>query len=315
MRLTKVVELLKNNNTFLISAHQNPEGDAIGSQLGMYHLLKQMKKRVYIYNHDPVPQNLQFLPGARHIKTDDPGRDFDVGIVLDCSDLSRLGSTKPAFERTKVLVNIDHHVSNTRFGDVNAVDPDASSASELVARLYRRMFATIDRYAALCLYTGIFTDTGAFTYSYTSAAVHRLVSELLACGVKPDQVYRQVYSSLSAEDIQFVGTVLSTVRHDEGGRIYWAAIPRWRESAGGDLTETIFHSMGFLKNAEVFILFKKIRSGAVRVNFRSRGKVDVNRIARFFGGGGHKKASGTTIEDPSLASVQKHVIDYVKKYI
>jgi phosphoesterase RecJ-like protein len=316
VRLKKAIEIFKAGKSFLIAAHQSPEGDAIGSQLAMYHLLRRMgKKNICMYNHDPVPQNLTFLPGSKNITTEDPGRNFDVGIVLDCSDLMRLGRVKDAFEKVGTLVNIDHHVSNTKFGEFNIVDGGASSASELVYRLYKRVSSSISKEAALCMYTGVFTDTGAFTYSYTSSAVHRIASELLADGVKPSQVYTNVYSSLDMDDVHFVGKTLASSRVDDTGKLCWVVIPKWRESEVGDLTETIFHNMRFLKDVEVFMLFKKVRAGAVRVNFRSRGSVDVNKIAKFFGGGGHKKASGTTIESDFIADVENRVVEYVKRHV
>jgi phosphoesterase RecJ-like protein len=315
MSLTKIVKAIKNNRSFLLSTHQDVEGDALGSMLAMALLLRRLRKKVYMYHTQKVPFNYAFLPSSHLIHRAPPQGEFDAGIILDCSDISRLGRARNAFVKIDTLMNIDHHTSNTRFADINLVEPQASSASEIVYKIYKKFFSRITKEAALCLYTGIFTDTGYFTYSYTDSYVHKVVAELMAYGVSPTKVYHNVYSSFRPRDIAFIGKVLSSLKHDKSNKIFWVHTGSWNDSGYGDLTENIFHNLRFIKDAEVFVLFKKVGSSTIRVNFRSRGKVDVNRIAKFFGGGGHRSASGTSIKDPSLSAVEKRVISFIKRHI
>lgn len=310
--MKKIVELIKNNKKFLITAHMNLEGDALGSELAMYTLLKKLKKQAIIYNHDVTPKAYGFLPRVKVIKNElDKDAKFDAALVLDCSDSFRSGKVKDSLSKARCIVNIDHHISNTFFGDLNWVDPKASSASEMVYRICREL-KTMNRDIALCLYTGIFTDTGSFTYASTSSKVHKIISELIKYKLSVDKIYDGLHSFCEIKDITFMGQILASLKTDPDEKIAWATINYWPEK-NYDLTEVIFSIMRFLKKAEVFLLFKRLNNNKVRVNFRSRSKVDVNRVAKFFGGGGHKRASGSTVEG-ELFSVEKKVVSFIKRY-
>jgi len=290
----------------------NLEGDALGSELATYLLLRKMNKQATIYNHDSTPQAYSFLPHVKVIKNElDSSYAFDVALVLDCSDSFRTGKVKDYLSRAKIIVNIDHHISNTFFGDVNWVDPKASSASEMIYRLCREL-KVMNRKIALCIYTGIFTDTGSFTYSNVSSRVHRIIAELFRYKILPDKIYDSLHSFCQLNDIKFIGKILSSIKADPSGKITWSLIRYWPKK-DYDLTEVIFSIMRFLRDAEVFLLFKKLGKNKVRVNFRSRSKVDVNKVAKFFGGGGHKRASGTTMSG-NLSSVEKKVIAFIRRY-
>ena len=314
MSLKKITEIIKNKKSFLLSTHQDVEGDALGSELALFSLLRRLRKEVYIYNSDKTPLNYRFLPFSSYIKNEPPQKEFEVGIVVDASDISRIGIVRNSFLKTKILINIDHHISNTKFGDINWIEPKVSSAAEMVYKIYKRFFPNISKNASICLYTGIFTDTGCFSYSYTNSQVHRIVSELLNSGVTPVKIYHEVYSSFKARDISFVGRVLSRVKCDFKGKVCWVKTSQWKDSSSGDLTEAIFYNLRFIKDAEVLILFKQIGKN-VRVNFRSKGKIDVNRVAKFFGGGGHKSAAGTTLKNTSIFQAQKKVLSFIKSHI
>lgn len=310
--IKKIIELLRENKRFLITAHMNLEGDALGSELATYLLLRKMNKQAIIYNHDSTPQAYSFLPHVKVIKNElDSSYAFDVALVLDCSDSFRTGKVKDYLSRAKIIVNIDHHISNTFFGDINWVDPKASSASEMIYRLCREL-KVMNRKIALCIYTGIFTDTGSFTYSNVSSRVHRITAELFRYKILPDKIYDSLHSFCQLNDIKFIGKILSSIKADPSGKIIWSLIRYWPKK-DYDLTEVIFSIMRFLRDAEVFLLFKKLGKNKVRVNFRSRSKVDVNKVAKFFGGGGHKRASGTTMSG-NLSSVEKKVITFIRRY-
>jgi len=309
--LREVVKKIQQGKRFLITAHVSLEGDALGSELAAYRLLRKLGKTAVIYNNDSTPEIYKFLPYSRVVKNSVEKDHFDVALVLDCSDSSRTGKVKDYLSRVGCIVNVDHHISNTFFGDVNWVDPAASSACEMLYALCKKT-NVMDEHIALCLYTGIFTDTGNFTYTNTTKRTHRVVADLMHFGLCPRMIYEHTHSLCEDKDLKLIGKVIASLKFDPSRKICWAVIGRWEEKSY-DLTEVIFSIMRLLKNVEVLILFKHIEKNRIRVNFRSRPTVDVNKIAQFFGGGGHKSASGTTIED-TLPHVEKKVISFVKRY-
>jgi phosphoesterase RecJ-like protein len=309
--IKKIIEKINSSKSFLITAHMNLEGDALGSELSTYCALRKLRKKAVVCNNDPTPAIYDFLPNAGVIKNDLDKETFDVAMVLDCSDPFRTGKIKEYLSRARCIINIDHHISNNYFGDINLVDPKASSACQILYKLYEKM-GLIDKKVALCLYTGIFTDTGNFTFANSTEETHRTVSKLMKYGIKPHRIYEQLHSLCSQQDLEFIGTIMSSLKFDPYKKICWVKIDQWEEKEY-DLTEVIFNTMRLLKGVEVLILFKRLEEGRIRVNFRSRAVVDVNKIAQFFGGGGHKRASGTTV-DGKLDGVEKKVISFVRRY-
>ncbi len=306
-----IVDKIKHGRKFLITAHMNLEGDALGSELATYILLRKLKKQAVIYNNDRTPPIYNFLPFRRVIKNSLDEDSFDVAIALDCSDSSRTGKVKDSLAKADCIINIDHHVSNTYFGDINWVEPQAGSSAQILYRLCKK-FGVLDKNIALCLYTGIFSDTGNFTYANTDSQTHRIASELMKYHIYPHIIYERLHSLCTPPDLAFIGKIISGLKFDRTKKICWANITQWQDK-GYDLTEVVFSIMRLLKGVEVFILFKKIDRNRTRVNFRSRSCIDVNKIARFFGGGGHKRASGTTIGN-SLETAEKKVVSFIKKH-
>jgi len=309
--LKKIVEKIKESKSFLITAHMNLEGDALGSELATYILLKKLKKRVVIYNNDPTPGIYKFLPFSRVVKNSIKEDKFDVAMVLDCSDVSRTGKVKDSLSKARCIINIDHHISNTNFGDINWVESSSGSAAQMLYLLCDK-FKIMDKNIAMCLYTGIFTDTGNFTYANTDSQTHKIVASLMKYNLHPHKTYETIHSLCNPSDLNFIGKIISSLKFDPRKKICWATIIKWQDK-NYDLTEVVFSIMRLLKSPEVFLLFKRVDQSRTRVNFRSRGRVDVNRVAKFFGGGGHKNASGTTIEE-SLEKAERKVISFVKRY-
>lgn len=170
----------------------------------------------------------------------------------------------------------------------------------------------MDKQIALCLYTGIFTDTGNFTYANTTKRVHRIVSELIEYKIAPHKIDECLHSFCDMKDLKLMGNIMKTLKINSNGKIVWAVIQNWPEKEY-DLTEVIFSTMRLLRDVEVFVLFKKVSARRVRVNLRSRSRIDVNRVAKFFGGGGHKRASGATVEG-TINAVEKQVISFIRRY-
>ena len=310
--LKRIIEKIKQAKTFLVSAHVGLEGDALGAELAAYILLKKLKKKVTVYNADFTPETYKFLPFNRVIKHKLGKQHFDVALILDCSDSSRTGKVEGRLKSADCLINIDHHISNTYFGDLNWVEPKMSSASQMVYQLCRKL-KIMDKDIALCLYTGIATDTGSFSYASTDYKTHQAISELMKYNISPDIIYRNLHSLCTLADLGFVGKIISSLKIDTQRRICWAVIKNWKDTEY-DLGEIIFSLMRLLKNIDALILFKRVSKNRTRVNFRSNAEIDVNKVATFFGGGGHKRASGTTIEKP-IEVAEKKVIDFIKRKV
>lgn len=320
MSLKKVVACLKRNKKFLITSHTNLEGDALGSELAFYRLLKKLGKTASIINEDELPYGYDFLPGInkiRKFKKNFKNIKFDCFVVLDCSDLKRTGEVYKLNLGHQPILNIDHHISNERFGDINWVESDSSSCCEMIYKLYKRLGLGLERNAAISLYVGMLTDTGSFHYSNTTSFTHKVASELLKYNLDARKIYHYVYENIPFVDMQLLGKILSAIKRGLSGKIAWFQVKRnmlKNKKLSFDLAEYLLSFARAIKDVEVAVLFKEnlgVRD-EIRVNFRSQGKVDVNKIAKVFGGGGHRTASGATIKG-KIDSVRKKVLTKIKE--
>ncbi|MBU0549482.1 MAG: bifunctional oligoribonuclease/PAP phosphatase NrnA [Candidatus Omnitrophica bacterium] len=321
MSIQKVIDCINRNKKFLITSHQNLEGDALGSEIAFYRLLKKKGKSALIVNQDPTSEEYTFLKDTKAISRYRPKMkvDFDVLVLLDCSDKSRPGKVYDLVSPGKTVLNIDHHISNTKFGEVNWVLSDASSVAEMVYRLYKAMRVKIDLDSARALYTGILTDTGSFRYINTSSFTHQMAAELMKHKLDILEIYRNIYESVSYSDMFLLSKIFSRLEKDASGKIiiFQIRINFLRQKkVSFDLTENILNFGRLIRGCQACVLFREqvSKPGQIRVNFRSQGKVDVNRIAKFFGGGGHKTASGCTIIG-SLKQARKMVVSKIKEQL
>ncbi|MCX5710714.1 MAG: bifunctional oligoribonuclease/PAP phosphatase NrnA [Candidatus Omnitrophica bacterium] len=320
MGLKQAAVVVRKNKSFVITAHVNPEGDSLGSQIGFYNLLKKLGKVAVILDEDAVPSEYEFLPGKENVKKFkySPRRrlSFDCFVVLDSSDLKRTGEVWRVNQEKKTVLNIDHHVSNIKFGDVNWVEPFTSSASEMVYKLFKYMRVPLDAATALALYTGIMTDTGSFRYSNTTAETHRAAAELMKYKIDTVQVYKNVYENIPNEEVKLLNRILPSVKKDCAGKLVWFQIPHdllKGKKITFDLSEHILSFGRAMQGAEVVALFKENLGvkREIRVNLRSQGKFDVNKVAQLFGGGGHKAAAGITMRG-TITAVRKKVLAKIK---
>lgn len=322
--MKEAIEAIKKNKRFLITAHVNLEGDSLGSQLGMKEMLLGMGKEAFILDSDPVPDHYAFLPKAGEVSNKiDDRLDFDAAIVLDCPTLNRTGKVKDfIIKKGKPIINIDHHISNEKFGDINWVEPKASSAGEMVYRLFRETGVKLTKETALSLYIAILTDTGSFNYDNTSSITHKIAGELLGYGLDPAVVSEKVYERRSIEDIKLLGLVLATLKvNKEGAVAYLEVTNDMLKQTGADITksEGLINFPRSIDKVKVAVLFKEDTKdkNKVNVSFRSKGNgetIDVNKIAAIFGGGGHMKASGCIITG-SLEEAKKKVLAKVEEVL
>lgn len=322
MSLNEICGSIKKHNSFLIAAHINPEGDALGAQLGFYNLIKKLGKQATIISDDQLPYGYDFLPGVQRIRRLDNKFKyikFDCLVVLDCADLKRIGRVCELNQPPKTILNIDHHISNKFFGDLNWVDAQASSCSEMIYRLYKQLGVSFDEHTALVLYTGIMTDTGSFRYSNTSSSTFKAAAELLKYKVNVAGVYRHAYENIPAQKVKLLLKYLSKIKFFAQEKIAAfrinSEIPK-AKMPGIDLADQVLSFGRAIKGVQVVVLFKhnlSLKSG-FRVNLRSQGEVDVNKVAAFFGGGGHKTAAGCTIAG-SFPVVRDKVIAKICQFL
>lgn len=317
-KFRRVLKQIRKYNRFLLTSHINPEGDSVGSQLAFAHLLKAMGKKSYILNPHSLPSRYNFLPGSNKILTYlKPGIRYDAICFLDCADAERTGNIYKMIDLSKPKINIDHHISNKRFGDINLVDARASSTAEILYILFKEAKIKIDKNTAACLYAGILTDTGSFNYSSVTSFTHRVISHLIKIGVKPEKIYKKIHEENSPAMMRLLGSALSIVELSKDKKLAWTQVTKdmlKRCKAGLRDAEDFVNFLRSIKGIQVAILFTEIGPRKIKVNLRSSDIVDVNKIASVFGGGGHQKASGCTIKG-ALSDVKKKVLSEVGKYV
>ena len=308
-----IVREIDRHKKFLITTHIYPDGDAIGSQIALYILLKRMGKEVALINSFPLPARYKFLPNSGLIKHNVTLPDSEVAFVLDIGSKGRMGNMRDHINNIKTVINIDHHLGNDRFGIINWVDTGMSSVGEQIFNLYKHMKLEIRKPEAICLYTAIITDTGSFQYSNTSAETHSAVSELLETGIDHTQICNQIYQNIPVSKLKLLQLALETLSFDAKGKIGYMFITSdmyTKACAREEDSEEIVEYARNAEGVEVGILFKQHSKGNIKISFRSKGKVNVRNIASKFGGGGHHNAAACTING-ELSSVLKNVVRVV----
>lgn len=321
----KLSGIIKNNNNFVITTHVNPDGDGLGSELAMLRLLEKLGKNAIIINHSSTPSFYTFLdPDGTKIHRynstyDEQIKSCDVIIILDISVIDRLGRLKDAVSNTSGLsVCIDHHVSNSRWSEMNLVDDTASASGEIVFDLINHMEVEIDKDIALYLYVAILTDTGSFRFSSTTPRTHYVCAKLLEHGLNVRKIFGEVYESYSWERMLLFSKALSTIRKVAGGRassIYITNDMMKSVNAKREDIEGFVEYMTTISDVEVAALFLEMPDGAVKVSLRSKEKQNVNELASKFGGGGHKNASGIYLENYKLEKAVEEVLAEIEKIL
>lgn len=313
--LEAIGRVFRERARFLIACHENPEGDAIGSELALALSLRKMGKTATVLNADPVPENLVFLPGADTVVSSADGSRYEVAVVVDCGSPERTGSVSSELRKCPVLVNIDHHRTNDLHGDYRLVDPDAAATGVLIYRVLRAMGAEIDREIAVNIYVAILTDTGSFRYSNASPEAFEIAGEMVRRGLDPWSVAEKVYETQSPARLGLLARVLASLEMAGGGKI--AAITTMRKdlrdfSVGKDSLEGFINYPRSIAGVEVAVAFREEGDDEFRVSLRSKGKVDVSRVASSFGGGGHRNAAGCTVRG-SLPEVRRQVFEALQE--
>lgn len=318
----RIAEALNGVHTVAVTTHINADGDAAGSVAAMARLLPQMGPKAIIVNPTPWPPLFAFLKGGLDDRTGSGAealRNAGALISLDVSDVKRLGSLAGAARALPgPRIVIDHHVPTEEpAGDIVLADTAACATGELLYDLAITLGLTIDLPIAEALYTAILTDTGGFRYSNTTPRAHAIAAQLIACGVDPEHTYRRIYASLSPGRLQLLRDALDTLGVDSKFGLAWVSVNNEamdRYGVGSDDLDGIVEHPRSVAGTRVALFFRDLGYGKVKVSFRSTGDVDVNALARQFGGGGHEKASGALVTG-NLDEVRERVVKAAREFM
>jgi phosphoesterase RecJ-like protein len=314
----EIIRLIKENKKFLILSHVNPEGDAIGSSIGLAIGLNKLGKHVYIFNKSPLPEILNFLPRAGLISNKIPSTVFDVLCLVDCNSIERVGMR--GFKAKNTLI-IDHHIpsSNPLCNNLNSsrliqfIDENASATGELVYKLLNSLSVRIDREIATNLYTAIYTDTGGFRYSNTNPESLIISSRLIEAGADPWEVTKEVYESMPLKRLKLLNLALETL--EKKGAVAWMVINKRmfrKTKTSVQDTENFVDFPRKIRGVGAAVLFREEGKNVYKLSLRSKGGIDVEKIARDFGGGGHHNAAGCILSG-SLPEIKKKVLHAFRK--
>ena len=294
--LSQVVELIETKRKFAITSHIRPDGDSLGSSLGLCWLLRALDKDVEVIMRDPVPHAYQQLPGAKEVRVSPSVDDsYQAVFVIECSDITRPGLID--LEK-QFVVNIDHHSTTALFGKINWIDSTASAVGEMIYNLCKATGVRVTKEIAECVYTALITDTGSFHYSNTTERTFKVASELMKSGLKPAKTAEAVFASYPWSRIQLMGAVLSTARRDSTGRVAFLRhsleMQHTAEASDEDADGFVNYPLT-VEEVEAVAMLKECEPGVYRTSLRSKGDVNVAKVAEKFGGGGHRNAAGCTL--------------------
>ena len=295
--LSQVVELIDNNIVFGITTHIKPDGDGVGSSLGLCWLLRSLGKEAEVIVHGDVPPAYRSLPGADEIRdVKYVNGKYDAVFIIECSDLSRPGIDGLENQFT---VNIDHHATSEHFGTINWIDSTASAVGEMIYNLCKAIGGRITKEIAECVYMALVTDTGSFHFPNTSDRTLKVASELIKAGAKPEKISEAVYNNYPWSRIELMRQVLATVKRDKTGKIasmrQTLEMQEVAEAIDGDNNGFVNIPLA-AREVLTALYMREVGPNKFRASLRSKGDINVARVAESFGGGGHKNASGLSIE-------------------
>lgn len=314
--IDRILAAVGDSRTICVVGHVRPDGDCIGSQLGLTLALRNEGKKVTCWNEDTVPGKLSFLDPDKLVQKPKPGKIFDCVIAVDCASFERLGKVGACIGKRKRFINIDHHASNTRYADINWISDHEPSSGEIIYRLLKSANWPITQPIADCLFTAVSTDTGSFQYPSTRPSTYHVAGELVKRGADLAKICDEVYQSYPLSRARLLQHVYNHFRLTDDNQIayFWVKKSDYvRTGANTDDSEGLIDHIRAIEPVVVACLFEEMAPGMTRISLRSKSdKVNVNEIAAQFGGGGHRAAAGARVSGPAT-SVQRRVITAVKK--
>jgi bifunctional oligoribonuclease and PAP phosphatase NrnA len=321
--MNSIIQQFNNSNKILAVCHANPDGDAIGSLIALGLSLEALNKKITLYCESPIPAVYRFLPAVHRIVKKIGRLNYDAAVILDCGDLSRVGKAISFVKQVPVIVNIDHHVTNTGFGHLQLIDTSACATAEIVYRLIKQMGLSFDKTIATSIYTGILADTGSFRFSNTNKAAFAICQEMVEIGVDPHNIARHVYGTYSLSRIKLLNLALDSIELSKNGKLSIMTLTKDMFDETHTQSEDVDGLINYAKrieDVEVAALIQEQHNGKKRsktpnrfhVSLRSDGAVDVAAIASLFGGGGHSSAAGFSIES-TLSNIKSRIFSLADK--
>lgn len=316
MSLPDVVSVLQEKQSFLITGHVSPEGDAIGSGMALALALRGMGKKAEVINRDPIPQQLLFLPHEGLFSRNQAiTQSVDALIVVDSGSFERTGYTGPFSIPT--IVNIDHHITNPSYGDINWVVPTAMATGEMIYDLLKAMEVRFTPSIATCIYTSLITETGSFRYVNTTSRALQIAGEMIEKGADPFRIATALFEANTSGRLKLLAEVLTKMEVSPDHRIAWIQVSQAQLRKTGTTLEDTEDFVTYprsIEGVEVAVFFREVGPEQYKISFRSQGKVDVALLAKRWGGGGHIYAAGCTrfgawekVRGAILASVQEAI--------
>ena len=313
MTLDNILEEINNANSIVILTHENPDGDAVGSSLALYHALKAYGKNVEIIIPE-YSRTFNFLPGTNEIKKEGTYENYDLAISLDCASMNMLNGYVKYFENAKTRVVIDHHGTNSMYGDLNFVNPDSPACAQILVVVLNYFKMEITKEIGTCILAGIITDTGGFKYSGVTAETFEFVAWLLNKGVNVSSVYRKVLQVRTKENFELNRIASNRLEFLEDGKIAFTYITRDDEESVNAETgdhEGIVDIGRDIEGVEVSIFIRETKTKGVKISLRSSEYVNVSDIALLFGGGGHPRAAGCNMQ-ATIQQAKERIVNEVK---
>ena len=314
--MDEIINQINKAQHLLLASHCNPDGDAVSSLLAMGLALGKLDKKVTIYNASPIPAVYRFLPSVerivRHIKK---VTTYDTALILDCGNMSRVGEAHTEVGQIPVIINIDHHVSNEAYGDINIIDIECVSTTQVVYNLFKTASWKISEKAAQSLYAGLVSDSLSFGTDRVTHDVFLMAADLVKLGAKPDECRDLLYEQNSLAKIRLTALMLKTLRLSHNAKVGSIfALHEMFEETGAKLADTeealrLVMSMGIIDSV---IMLREEKQGFVKASLRSKGMLDMNAVASHFGGGGHIKASGFNVQD-TIKNVSEKILQIITK--
>lgn len=311
--LQKIAEILRSSDGFLVVTHVNPDGDAVGCLLGLWQALREMGKQSWALVGDELPDMYDFLPGSQEVLTN-PGRINDPPswiVSVDVATRDRISGDLGPFMNSTKLINIDHHPTNPDFGDLNLVEPKATSTAEVIFRVLKEAGYKSSVDVAKCLYTGLVTDTGCFRFAGVRAETLLVAAEMLSAGVDSYEVTRHLYEEFPLSRMELEKLLLERAEMFFGGKLIISTLYSddfHRLGAHFSESENLVNRLRQFRGVEVGLLMTQMSDSLVRVSLRSKGNIDVSLLAASMGGGGHRRAAGLKSSLP-LPQIKQRLVD------
>lgn len=293
----KIISKIKGSNRIAIMSHIMPDGDNVGSCLALYNALTKAGKDVRFILDDDIPKVYRFLKSSDKVLRPGQFEHFDIVIALDCGDAKRLGKSRLYLDNNFVI-NIDHHISNDEFGNLNMVDPNAAATGEIIYQIIKILGIEMDTEISECLYTAIVTDTGQFQYSNTTSVTHQIAGDLINNGVNVSLMFERIYQNSSKEKVMLMKTALGTLEFYHNDSISCISLTQKQmEEANAQEADSdgIINLARDIECVEAAIFLKELEPGKIKVGLRSKKVIDMASVAQKFGGGGHVRAAGCTL--------------------